>query len=250
MQIDPLTFVFELVNFVVLAWLLQRWVYRPIAAAIADRRREIDDTRALAKTRLSEVDARSVALDVRDRELDRLRETVMAEASSAAAAERARLLDEARADALAERARVQTLLEAEREAALGWVREVTVDRGAEVAGHLLMSLAPEAAHEALIARLLEKLAASAEMLRKGATDDVVSAEATFAHMPEQARATELQRVLEETLGRSVRLSVAADERLVAGATLRVCDRVFDASVAGQLELLREDARGYLEARAS
>ncbi len=250
MQIDPLTFLFELVNFIVLAWLLQRWVYRPVAAAIADRRRELDETRALTQKRLSDVEERSGALDARDRELDRLRETVMAEASSAAAVERARLLDEARADAVAERARVQTMLDAEREAALGWVREVTVEQGAEVAGHLLMSLVPEAAHDALIGRLLEKVAASADVLRKSATGEIIAAEATFAHMPDPPDSTELQRVLEEALGRSVRMSIAADERLGAGATLRVCDRVFDASVQGQLELLREDARAYLDARAS
>jgi F-type H+-transporting ATPase subunit b len=250
MQIDPLTFLFELVNFVVLAWLLHRWVYRPVAAAIAERRREIDETRALTKQRLADVEERSVALDARDRELDRLRETVMAEASSAAAVEGARLLDEARAGALSERARVQTMLDAEREAALGWVREVAVDRGAEVAGHLLLSLVPDAAHDALMKRLLEKVAASADVLRKDATDDVIAAEATFAHMPDQPDSTELQRVLEEALGRSVRMSISADGRLGAGATLRVCDRVFDASVQGQLEVLREDARAYLEARAS
>ncbi len=247
MQFDLVTFLFELVNFVVLALVLQRFVYRPIAASIQERRQEIATARAEAATKLAEVDQRATALDARELETDRLRETIVAEATAAAASERARLLEQARADAHAERARVQALLEAEREAALGWVREVTVEQGVEVAGKLLLELVPEAAHEALVQRLFAALADARPAHE--APGEVASAEATFARVPSQEQVREIKRVLEAACGGPVRVVVATDEALGAGATVRLHDRVFDASVSGQLELLRDEARRHMEASA-
>ena len=142
MSFDLTTFLFELINFVLLIFLLRRFVYRPIAASIAARRAEIAETRATAAAQLDGVNARTAELDVRQRAIDVLREEVFAEASADAATLRARLLGEAREDAVAERVKVQSLLESEREAALGWVRETAVDQGAAVAGRLLLALAP------------------------------------------------------------------------------------------------------------
>lgn len=251
MQFDLVTFIFELINFVVLAWLLQRVVYKPLAAAIRERREEIQQTRAKAEEQLAAVDARAAALAVRDRELDLLRETIFAEATAAASAERAKLLGEAREDAAAERQRAQATLAAEREAALGWVREVTVDRGVEVAGRMLLELVPDAAHEALFERLLATLASRSELAEGAADGDEgdVHADAAFARMATPEEAKRLRTVLETALGAPVRLAVTEDEGLGAGVTVRVRDRVYDASVAGQLELLRDDARLQLAKEA-
>lgn len=246
MQFDVVTFSFELINFLVLAFLLHRVVYRPIAAAIADRRKEIADTLASATEKLALVDTRAEALATKDRELDALREKIFAEATAAAAAERSKLLAEARADAAAERKRVQAMLDAEREAALGWVREVTVEQGVDVAGRMLMELVPEAADQALVSKLMSELEEHAELTGEARPDEIVHADATFAKMPTPEQTRQLKEILERAVGTQVRVAVTEDERLGAGATVRVLDRVFDASVAGQLELLREDARRQLD----
>ncbi|MCB9676106.1 MAG: F0F1 ATP synthase subunit delta [Alphaproteobacteria bacterium] len=245
MQIDPVTFAFELINFLVLAFLLQRLVYRPVAASIAERRKEITETRAAAAEKLALVDKRAEELATRDRELDALRETIFAEATAAAATERAKLIAEARADADAERKRVQAMLAAEREAALGWVREVTVEKGVEVAGRMLLELVPDAAHDALVRRLFDVLAAHPELREQARPDETVHVDATFARMPTKEQSQALKQLLEASVGSTVRVTITEDERLGAGATVRVRDRVFDASVAGQLEILRDDARHQL-----
>ncbi|MCB9762067.1 MAG: F0F1 ATP synthase subunit delta [Alphaproteobacteria bacterium] len=239
------TFLFELVNFVVLAFLLQRYVYRPVRDGVLARRDEIATARTRAAEQLALVDTRAAELDARDRQLDELRVRIVAEATVEAAAEKAKLLARAREDAATERARVQSLLEAEREAALGWVRHVAIDRGAEVAGRLLLELVPEGAHQALVARLTDSVADRAAELQEAVVDGVLKAEATFARLPPNEDREGLRRALEAATKSTVRLTVSEDERLGAGVTLAVGDRVFDATVAGQLELLREEARRQL-----
>ncbi|MCB9691167.1 MAG: F0F1 ATP synthase subunit delta [Alphaproteobacteria bacterium] len=246
MQIDLLTFLFELVNFLVLAVVLQRLVYRPIAASIAARREEIASSRAETARKLAEVEQRAADLAARDRDLDRLRESIVAEATAAAATEKARLLLQAREDAAAERKRVEALLDTERDVALGWVREAAVDEGAKVAGRMLLELAPEAAHDALVARLMEALASDSRLQPHGSTG--VTAEATFARFPPTEAVDALRSLLEARLG-PVHLSVQEDTSLGAGVTLQVQDRLFDASVAGQLDLLKENARHALQVEA-
>ncbi len=270
MSFDLTTFLFELINFVLLIFLLRRFVYRPIAASIAARRAEIAETRATAAAQLDGVNARTAELDVRQRAIDVLREEVFAEASADAATLRARLLGEAREDAVAERVKVQSLLESEREAALGWVRETAVDQGAAVAGRLLLALAPDAAHDALVQRLLQRLRdgsvfslgddldgegergdGSGVGVGGHATDgpgearSPVKAEATFARTPTAGETEALEQALRDAVGGPVHLAVAKDVELGAGLTLRFGDRTYDATLAGQLDLLRDEARRLL-----
>ncbi len=49
----------------------------------------------------------------------------------------------------------------------------------------------------------------------------------------------LQRKLEQMTGRNVHLEVKLDESLIGGLTVRVGDTLYDASVRGRLERLRE-----------
>ena len=49
MEFSLSTFVLELINFLVLVWILKRFLYRPVLDIIARRREQIDATMAEAK---------------------------------------------------------------------------------------------------------------------------------------------------------------------------------------------------------
>src|SRR5690606_13987637 len=90
-------------------------------------------------------------------ELEALRASVRAEVLDGAQKERAAILERAREDASAELARVRQLLSSEREAAECWVHATILERGSDLAGRLLLAIAPQAADEALAERLLSTL---------------------------------------------------------------------------------------------
>lgn len=54
MTIDPFTFALEIVNFLVLLWLLHRFLYRPIQEAIAERRQALNQEIVTAQQREQE----------------------------------------------------------------------------------------------------------------------------------------------------------------------------------------------------
>jgi F-type H+-transporting ATPase subunit delta len=64
-----------------------------------------------------------------------------------------------------------------------------------------------------------------------------TARAVFAQPPAEASVAALRRTLEA--GGAAELEVATDPALLAGLTVRIEDRVFDASLAGRLARLRQ-----------
>lgn len=245
------TFVFELVNFLALVWLLQRIVYRPLKKGISERRDALAAREDEASRRLDE--AAKLDADVRDQyeKLELLRSQTIREATEQAAEERARLLEQAREDAAAERARAQKLLESEREAAAAWVRELAVEHGTNVAGRMLMQLAPDAVEDALFARLMEELERRREAIRTAwVRAGAGEVDVTFAHMPADTTVTELRERLAGVLGKAPRLVLREDEGIIAGSCMRVGHLVLDASVAGQLEAFRDRVREQIEPEAS
>lgn len=68
---------------------------------------------------------------------------------------------------------------------------------------------------------------------------VIEATATAAAPLTNDETAALQRKVEQMTGRTVDLRVAVDEALIGGLTVRVGDTLYDASVRGRLERLRE-----------
>lgn len=99
MHIDWLTVVAQWVNFLILIWLLQRFLYQPIVQAMDKRQQAIVARGEEAKSKAEQ--AEMLARDYRDKlaELETRRAELMAAAREAAATERARLVEQARSDA-------------------------------------------------------------------------------------------------------------------------------------------------------
>src|SRR5579863_5192225 len=57
MELNWTTFALEIVNFLVLVWILKRFLYKPVLAAIARRKAAIDETLSNANTRQTQAQA-------------------------------------------------------------------------------------------------------------------------------------------------------------------------------------------------
>lgn len=242
MSFDLTTFVFELVNFVVLVLLL-RWIaYKPLQRAIRARRAALaaDDERV--RVALAAAEERQRALDRGLADLRAEAEAERARAVEEGASERARILAQARVDAEGERARARTMVEFERQAADIWVREATIDQAAALAGKLLVDLAPEHARTVLLARLVEAIGKRAGELREGASP---TAEVACPHAPERDEVDRIRAALASALGRAPEVVTREQPELVAGWVLRLGAHVLDASVAGRLEVIQDRARALL-----
>src|ERR1700679_2484181 len=96
MLINWFTVCAQAVNFLILVWLLKRFLYKPILVAIDAREKRI--AAELANAAVKEADALRERDEFRrkNQDFDQERATLMAKAANEAKAERERLVDEAR----------------------------------------------------------------------------------------------------------------------------------------------------------
>ena len=102
MLIDWFTVAAQALNFVILVWLMKRFLYKPILHAIDEREKLIASELANADKKKAEAKKESDEFKLKNEQLDQHRAALMSKATKDANAERQRLLDEARqaADAL------------------------------------------------------------------------------------------------------------------------------------------------------
>ncbi len=99
MLIDWFTVAAQGLNFVVLLWLLKRFLYKPITNAVEAREKHIADELADAATKRTAAEGEREAFQNKTRVLNEQRSILLKQASEEAKAETARLIGAARADA-------------------------------------------------------------------------------------------------------------------------------------------------------
>jgi F-type H+-transporting ATPase subunit b len=141
MQIDWLTVAAQIVNFLVLVWLLQRFLYRPITRAMARREERIETRLSEAKAAREEVEAQAGRLREQQQALEASREELLSEARQEADAVRARLEDDVRKEMEARRKTWQDHLEDEREAFATRLRQRAGHQVIDIVGRVLRDYA-------------------------------------------------------------------------------------------------------------
>ena len=110
MPINWFTVVAQVINFLVLVWLLKRFLYKPIINAIDEREKGIATQLAEAEAKKSEAQKERDDFQHKNEAVDKERAALLNKATNEAQAERQRLLDEARKDAESLRAKRQDAL--------------------------------------------------------------------------------------------------------------------------------------------
>src|SRR5512147_2412030 len=96
MLIDWFTVGAQALNFLILVWLLKRFLYQPILHAIDAREKRIAAELADADAKKAEAQKERDAFQQKNEELDQQRDELLRKATDEAQTERQRLLDEAR----------------------------------------------------------------------------------------------------------------------------------------------------------
>ena len=110
MLIDWFTVGAQALNFLILVWLMKRFLYKPILHAIDEREKRIAEELADADAKKAEAQKERDEFQHKNQEFDQQRAALLSQATDEAKAERQRLLNEARkaADALSAK-RMETL---------------------------------------------------------------------------------------------------------------------------------------------
>lgn len=223
MLIDWFTVGAQTLNFLILVWLMKRFLYKPIRHAIDEREKRIAAELASADTKKAEAQKESDAFRHKNEAFDQQRAALLKKATDEAKAEGQRLIDEARqaADTLSAK-RMETL----RNDAVTLNQAITRRTQQEVfaiARKVLTDLATVSLEERLgevfIRRLREMddpaKADFAEALK--AASDPVRVRSAF-DLPEEQRAA-IQHALNETFSAEIPVRFETAPDLIGGIEL-------------------------------
>ena len=215
MHLDLWTFALQTINVLVLVWLLAHFLFRPIAAIIAERRAAADALLADAEAKRAKVTEEAAALAKQRHELASDGERIAAAAHASAEAERAALLH--RADEAASKLRTDALqaMNHERDEMRKALEHDAADLGITIAKRLLERLPAPMLNRCFLEGLAEVVAthpAPASLLHGNL--ELRSA----APLDEPAQADCLA-TLTRLLGGTPALSFRSDPNLIAGFEL-------------------------------
>ena len=200
MELDWTTFGLEILNFLVLVWVLKRLLYKPVLKVIADRRAEIENRLSEANTLRKDAQALREQYENRQAEWSREKEMV-----------RHRMVEEVNAEKTRLLAALQHSLEQEREKARALevhrladltrqAEDAAIAQGGRFAARLLGRLAGAELEAKLVEVLLEDLHRIPEerrdAIRTACAKADVSAIVTSAHVLSQSQRTSLLEALQ------------------------------------------------------
>jgi F-type H+-transporting ATPase subunit b len=158
MPIDWFTVGAQILNFLVLVWILKRFLYQPVLRAIAERQARVDGVLADAASLKEKAVTELAKLEGERSELEDTRKAAMLQAQTDAEAERQRLIAEARTEFDTARARWRSALQREQDAFHREISEQAQREVMEIADKLLRDLADADLQEKILGKFLGLMA--------------------------------------------------------------------------------------------
>jgi len=220
MLIDWFTVIAQAVNFVILMWLLKRFLYGPILSAIDAREQRIAAELADADSKKAEAQRERDQFQKKNQEFAQQRAALLSQATGEAKAERARLLDQARQAADAMRARQEEALRIEQQSLSEALRHHAREEVFAIARQALADLAGATLEERMTEVFLRRLRGlgETEIARMKSTSEASSSPLlvrTAFILPPAQRAA-IETVVKDTLGSEAPIQFATAPDLVSG----------------------------------
>jgi len=245
MELDWTTFFLEIVNFLVLVWLLKHFFYRPVLAVIARRREGIERTLADAQATQSEAQALRSSYEARNAEWSKEKEAARAKLAEEIAAERDRAMESLRASLADEREKARVLEEKRLAEWRRTVEERAVALGAAFSAKLLGRFAAPALEATLVDATLEDLpglpADQARTLSAAAKGGSAKPYVTSAYPLDAGRRNAIRDALSALAGSRVDPEFAEDPQLLAGLRVSLGAWILQANLRDELKFFTTGA---------
>lgn len=243
MELSWSTFLLEIINFLVLAWILKRFLYRPVLDVIARRRAGIEKTLSDAEARHDEAQVLREQYEQRLTRWEDERRQGRAELQHEIEEERARRMEELQDLLVTERKKAQVIEQRELAEALRRNEATALAHGARFASRLLGYASGPELEARLLELLLDEIGTLSterlEALRRGIGEpasDVVIATAFPLADVQRARLTE---ALTTALAMEVSPRYEEDSELLAGLSVSIGSWTLGAN-------LRDELKGFAE----
>jgi F-type H+-transporting ATPase subunit b len=245
MEFDWTTFVLEIVNFLILVWLLKHFFYRPVLDVVARRRAGIEKTLADARATQTEALALKGRYEAREAEWAKEKEIARAKLDEELSAERERAMAALRTTLADEREKARVIDENRLAEHRRIAEGRAIAQGAAFCARLLARLATPALEAKLVDVTVEDLAKlSAEQARAlaaHAAEGALHPTVTSAYPLDEGQRKAIGEALGAAMGRRVDAVFNVNRELLAGLHISLGAWVLHANLRDELKFLAATA---------
>jgi F-type H+-transporting ATPase subunit b len=238
LELNWSTFVLEIINFLILVWILKRFFYQPVLDVIARRRAGIEKTQTDARKLHDDAQALRGQYENRLADWDRERRTAREQLAKEIEAERTQRLQTLLNDLTQERERSALVEQRRFDNLRRQLEQTALAQGARFAARLLSLASGTQLQERLLELLLQQLAAlpahQLEALRAGIGNATDAIHVISASPLDTATRERLEQALGAGLGVKLPLQYQEDTELLAGVRITVGAWVLQANVQDEL----------------
>ncbi len=206
MLIDWFTVAAQIINFLILMWLLKRFLYKPVLNAIDAREKRIADELALAKTIESTATQLRTEYETKNKKIEQQQASLLEQANAEAQAERQKLIEAARNDATKLRNQWQDALRKEQQSLSIGIAKRVQQQVLDISRKTLLELADSQLELAIVDKFLLQIQTldddqKAELCNQTDQDDcpvVIRSAFALQQQQKQALTEQLKKVLSLT----------------------------------------------------
>lgn len=246
MTIDWITVTAQIVNFLILVWLLKRFLYQPVINAMERREQRISNRLSEAQRREQEAEDAAQEYRQRREELEQQRNAALQQAKDDAEQQRQQLQDKARQEIDEQRRQWQEELKQEQQAFIDDLKRRSALTVATIAGRALTDLADADLERQIIAAFLQRLDELDDDTRKAMADDNGALRIHSSFELDDDSRTKIGQALKKALGKGRELQFEQSDELICGIELATEGRKLGWSVAQYMDEIDERVRAVLE----
>jgi F-type H+-transporting ATPase subunit b len=242
-ELDWTTFILEIINFLVLVWILQRFLYRPVMNVVAQRRSAI--SQSLQEAQLTQQQATELKAQFENRLVDwqQEREAARKQLGDEIESERQKLMAQLQTELDEQRRKEQVLAARRDENLLREARQQAQVLSEQFAAKLLSRIADPALEGRLLEMLLEDLSSLPEEQRKNLAaayrDNQTPVQIISAFRLNDAQRQALNTAMQNTLGTAISCEFREDPAVMAGVNIHIGAHYLQANLKEELRFFGE-----------
>ncbi|HNW98418.1 MAG TPA: F0F1 ATP synthase subunit delta [Bacteroidales bacterium] len=223
MLINWFTVFAQVINFLILVWLLKRFLYKPILKAIAERENQITAKLKDAEAKKSEAENERDEFLKKNREFAQQRNDQWNQAVDEIKTKKQLLLEEALKESEALREKLKTTFKEEQKNLSLAIMRKTQAEVFSIAGKILKELADDTLEQRIVSVFIKRLNDLVDEEKKklssafSTSKHAVMVSSTFHLIPSQQK--EIEKTLKEMLGNSIELTFKTNPEMISGIEL-------------------------------
>jgi F-type H+-transporting ATPase subunit b len=250
MLIDWFTVAAQAVNFIILVWLLKRFLYKPVLAAIDDREKRIAAQLQDAEKKKAEALKEQTDFLRKNDEFERQRFALLIQATNSGKAERDKLLEQARSDSEELRAKLKKTVHDELDSLNRKIGTLAVQEVFSIARKTLADLADVSLDTRITDIFIQRLRAMNDQQIQELKASLHSSSRSVLvrsafELPSPQR-TAIEAIVKTVFGEGTGIEFETKPDLISGIELRANGQKIAWSIADYLHSLTSSVDGLLE----